>query len=54
MKIFILTGLILAIMNINFGQDLKTLIADGTKDIPKKYDLEPTIEKLPANEIEAV
>jgi hypothetical protein len=41
-------------MNINFGQDLKTLIADGTVQIPKKYDLQPTIETLKKEEIEAV
>ena len=54
MKIFLILGLTAAFMNSVFGQDLKTLVADGTASVPKKYDLEPRIEKLPANEIEAV
>jgi hypothetical protein len=54
MKFLILTIIILTFMNINFGQDLKTLIADGTVQIPKKYDLQPTIETLKKEEIEAV
>lgn len=54
MKILGLIALLLTIMNINFGQDTKTLIADGTMIVPKKYDLQRTIEKLSAKEIEAV
>lgn len=54
MKISLLIALLLTIMNINFGQDTKTLIANGTMIVPKKYDLQPTIEKLSAKEIEAV
>lgn len=41
-------------MSIGFGQENKTLIADGTADVPKKYALQPSVEKLPAAEIEAV
>ena len=54
MKIFLILGLMTVFMNTIFGQDFKTLVADGTASIPKKYDLEPSVEKLPANEIEAV
>jgi hypothetical protein len=54
MKVLTLTVIILTFMIINFGQDLKTLIADGTAQIPKKNDLEPTIETLKKEEIEAV
>lgn len=54
MKIFLILGLMAGFMNNGFGQDFKTLAADGTASVPKKYALEPVIEKLPANEIEAV
>lgn len=54
MKIFLILGILAAFMSNGFGQDLKTLVADGTVDVPKKYDLEPVVEKLPAKEIVAV
>lgn len=54
MRNLLLIGLVLTFMNINFGQDLKTLIADGTAEIPKKYDLQPTVETLKKEEVEAV
>ena len=53
MQLFTLLILVLAVMNINFAQE-KTLIADGTADLPVKYALEPTVEKLSRVEIEAV
>lgn len=40
-------------MSNGFGQD-KTLIADGTIDVPVKHDLQPAVEKLSAAETEAV
>lgn len=54
MKNLLILGVILLFMNINFGQDLKTLIADGTAEIPPKYDLEPRVSELATAEIEAV
>jgi hypothetical protein len=54
MRNLLILGLILMCMNVNFGQDLKTLIADGMVEMPKKYDLQPTIETLKKEEIEAV
>ena len=53
MKLFTLLILVLAVMHINFARE-KTLIADGTADLPVKYALEPTVEKLSRVEIEAV
>lgn len=41
-------------MNISFGQELKILIADGTENVPKKYDLEPKISDLSKMEIDEV
>jgi hypothetical protein len=37
-----------------FAQETKTLIADGTKDVPEKSVLQPAVYKLSADEIEAV
>lgn len=54
MKHLLILGLVLICMDINFGQDLKTLIADGTVEVPKTYDLQPTVETLKREEIEAV
>lgn len=41
-------------MNINFGQERKPLIADGTVAVPKKPDLQPTVEELRNIEVDAV
>lgn len=54
MNILSLIILVLIIMNINFGQDAKFLLADGTENIPKKYDLQPNIADLSNAEIEVV
>lgn len=54
MKLFLILFFTAAFMNTNFGQDFNALVADGTLSVPKKYDLEPAVEKLPANEIAAV
>lgn len=45
---------VLVLMNTNFGQNMNTLIADGTVEVPKKYDLQPTVEGLKKEEVEAV
>ena len=51
--LFALTLLVSCFIATNFAQE-KTLIADGTADLPIKYDLEPTVEKLSSVEIKAV
>ena len=54
MKIFLVLALTTAFLNsVAFGQD-KALIADGTVEMPAKYALQPTVEKLLAPEKEAV
>lgn len=37
-----------------FAQNNKILLADGTADEPKKYDLQPTVETLKQEEVKAV
>src|SRR5215213_11554153 len=54
MKIFLALALTTAFLNsAAFGQ-IKALIADGTFEMPVKYALQPTIEKLSARETEAI
>ncbi|HEX8250617.1 MAG TPA: hypothetical protein VF599_20760 [Pyrinomonadaceae bacterium] len=54
MRAFLVLALTAAFMSNGFGQENKTLIADGTADVPKKYALQPAVENLPAAETEAV
>jgi hypothetical protein len=55
MKIFLALALTTVLLNsAAFGQDDKALIADGTAEMPVKYALQPTVEKLSAREAEAV
>ncbi len=53
MKALLVLILFAAVLGTAFGQD-KTLIADGTADVPVKRDLQPAIEKLSEAEREAV
>lgn len=54
MRSLTITLFVLAFMITGFGQEQSLLIADGTSAVPKKYDLQPTVESLPSAERDAV
>lgn len=54
MKTLHLIAFIVLLNTMIFGQNSKTLIADGTLDVPEKYSLQPKIEDLSKQEIEFV
>ncbi len=54
MQKLLIATLVLVFMNVIYAQDFKTLIADGTQNVPEKNALQPTIENLPPEEIESV
>ena len=54
MKIILITILILTFGTMIFAQNNAILLADGTADEPKKYDLQPTVKSLKNEEFSAV
>lgn len=54
MKRITITFFLVAFMNISFVHGQSLWIADGTLNVPNRYDLQPTLDDLTSNEREAV